>query len=87
MPKLYAELAAWWPLLSAPADYEEEATFYTNTLSAASERPIRTMLELGSGGGNNASWMKRRWEMVLVEPAAGMRDVSRTLNPECEWRA
>jgi SAM-dependent methyltransferase len=84
MLKLYEELAAWWPLLSAPADYEEEAAFYANTLAAASERSIRTVLELGSGGGNNASWMKRRWEMVLVEPSAGMRDVSRALNPECE---
>jgi SAM-dependent methyltransferase len=84
MAKLYDELAAWWPLLSAPAEYEEEATFYADTLAAASTRPIRTVLELGSGGGNNASWMKRRCEMVLVEPSAGMRGVSRALNPECE---
>jgi hypothetical protein len=25
MPKMYEEFAEWWPLLSAPADYEEEA--------------------------------------------------------------
>jgi hypothetical protein len=24
-PKLYNELAEWWPLMSAPADYAEEA--------------------------------------------------------------
>jgi hypothetical protein len=27
-PKLYTTLAPWWPLLSAPADYAEEAAFY-----------------------------------------------------------
>jgi SAM-dependent methyltransferase len=42
------------------------------------------VLELGSGGGNNASFLKRQFAMVLVEPSAGMRAVSRELNPECE---
>lgn len=27
-PKLYGELASWWPLLSDPADYAEEAATY-----------------------------------------------------------
>ena len=84
MPKLYAELAAWWPLMSAPADYAEEAAFYADALTAAAGRAPRTVLELGSGGGNNASHLKARFEMMLVEPSAGMLAVSRALNPECE---
>jgi len=84
MPKLYDELAPWWPLMSAPDEYEEEAAFFLATLTAASERPLRTVLELGSGGGNNASHLKRHFEMVLVEPSAGMRAVSAALNPECQ---
>jgi SAM-dependent methyltransferase len=84
MVKMYDELASWWPLLSPAADYEEEAAFYGRVLEQASARPIRTMLELGSGGGHNASHLKRRFDMVLVEPSAGMRAVSRTLNPDCE---
>ena len=51
-PKLYGELASWWPLLSAPADYEEEAAFYLRHLMDACERPARSLLELGSGGGS-----------------------------------
>lgn len=84
VPKLYEELASWWPLLSSPADYEEEAAFYERTLVAACDRPPRTLLELGSGGGNNASHLKARFDMVLVEPSPGMLAVSRALNPECE---
>ena len=84
MPKLYEELASWWPLLSPPAEYEEEAAFYERTLAAACERQPLTLLELGSGGGNSASYLKARFEMVLVEPSAGMLAVSRALNPECE---
>lgn len=82
--KLYSDLAAWWPLLSDPADYAEEAEFYLRALTAACDGAPRTLLELGSGGGNNASHMKAGLELTLVDPAPGMLDVSRRLNPECE---
>jgi hypothetical protein len=84
LPKLYDELAAWWPLLSPPADYAEEAAFYARVLSAAGDPPAESWLELGSGGGNNASHLKARFQMVLVDASPGMLAVSRTLNPECE---
>jgi len=81
---MYGELASWWPLLSSPAEYEEEAAFYGKTLVAACDRPPLTVLELGSGGGNNASHLKALFKMVLVEPSPGMLQVSRALNPDCE---
>ncbi|HSC28451.1 MAG TPA: hypothetical protein VLD67_14325 [Vicinamibacterales bacterium] len=84
MPKLYDDLAGWWPVLSAPEEYAEEAAFYARTLAAASERPLREALELGSGGGNNGSHLKSRFSMVLVDPSPAMLDVPRRLNPECE---
>jgi SAM-dependent methyltransferase len=82
--KLYADLASWWPLMSPPHEYEEEAAFYSEQLLAAGDQPARTCLELGSGGGNNASFMKAHFALTLVEPSAGMRDWSQQLNPECE---
>ena len=33
MTKLYNELADWWPLMSAPADYAEEAAFYFDAMT------------------------------------------------------
>ena len=86
MPKLYDALTAWWPLLSAPADYVEEAAFYERALITACIRPPQTLLELGSGGGNNAWHLKARFTMTLVDRSAGMLDVSRTLNPQCDHR-
>lgn len=83
-PLLYAELAAWWPLMSPPEDYVEEAAFYQQTLLDAAGSPPRTVLELGSGGGNNASHLKAAFEMTLVDPSPGMLRVSRALNPESE---
>jgi SAM-dependent methyltransferase len=68
--------------MSAPADYAEEAGFYQRLMLEASGAPPQTLLELGSGGGNNASFLKKRFEMVLVEPSVGMLAVSQALNAE-----
>ena len=48
-PKLYGDLAGWFHLLTAPAEYAEEAAFYSGQLIEACDRPPRTVLELGSG--------------------------------------
>ena len=83
--KLYDELAAWWPVMSPPAEYAEEAAFHCRTLDNASRAPIRTLLELGSGGGNNASHMKTHYdELVLVDVSPAMLENSRRLNPGLE---
>lgn len=83
-PTLYGELAGWWPLLSAPEDYAEEAAFYADTLRAHVRGPLRTVLELGSGGGNNAAHLRTRFDLTLTDRAPGMLAVSRSLNPGCE---
>jgi SAM-dependent methyltransferase len=83
-PKLYRELAAWWPLLSAPEDYVEEAEEYRRLMVEASGGAARDVLELGSGGGNNASHLKAYFRLTLVDRSPQMLDLSRRLNPECE---
>ena len=83
-PRLYTDLADWWTLLSPPYEYEEEAAFYLRLMQEASRRPLRHVLELGSGGGNNASHLKSHFTMTLVDRSAGMLAESRRLNPECE---
>ena len=87
MTGLYDDLADWWPVISPPSEYAEEAALYVDMIRSAARGPVREVLELGSGGGNNASHMKRAFAMTLVEPADRMRELSRALNPECEHLA
>lgn len=82
--KLYESLAEWWPVMSAPEEYEEAAAIYGEHLAQLGDAPAKTVLELGSGGGNNAFFLKRQFKMTLVDLSAGMRAHSRRLNPECE---
>ena len=81
--RFYADLARWWPLISPPEEYEEEATFAAGLLRTASI-PVREVLELGSGGGHNAFHLKRSFALTLVDLSEEMLAVSRALNPECE---
>ncbi|HEX2677804.1 MAG TPA: methyltransferase domain-containing protein [Polyangiales bacterium] len=81
---IYGALAGWWPLFSSPAHYLEEAHAYRTLLLEACDPPPRTLLELGSGGGGNASHLKLDFALTLVDRAPGMLAVSRALNPECE---
>jgi hypothetical protein len=77
---MYEELAGWWPLISPRDDYAGEAEQIQRMFRAGA----RTVLELGSGGGHVASWLKGRYAMTLVDRAPQMVALSRELNPECE---
>jgi ubiquinone/menaquinone biosynthesis C-methylase UbiE len=83
-PKLYHELAGWFHLLTHPDDYAEEEEFYRGLIVEASATPPRTLLELGSGGGNMASHYKRHFQATLTDLSDEMLALSRTINPECE---
>jgi SAM-dependent methyltransferase len=82
--KLYGELAEWWPIFSAPEEYRKEAAYFARVFKTLVDPPARTMLELGSGGGNNAFHLKKRFQMTLVDRSEQMLAVSQTLNLECE---
>ena len=83
-PRLYQELAPWFHLLTSPVDYEDEAEVYGRLLVEHAEGPVETVLELGSGGGNNASHLKRHFALTLVDRSPEMLELSRGLNPELE---
>lgn len=83
-PKLYRELAPWFHLLTSPLDYGEEAELYRRLLVEHARGPVDSVLELGSGGGNNASHLKRHFRLTLVDRSPDMLELSRGLNPECE---
>ena len=82
--RIYSDLAPWFHLLTHPSDYGEEAMFITQVVETTVEGSAVTLLELGSGGGNNASHLKRRFACTLTDLSPDMLALSRGLNPECE---
>ena len=83
LPRLYSDLAGWYHLLTSPHEYVEEATIYRNLIAELAP-DARTILELGTGGGANASHLKAHYAMTLTDISDPMLDMSRRINPDCE---
>lgn len=81
---MYSDLAPWFHLLTDPSDYWDEAAFVSRVVDDVVDGPAKTLLELGSGGGNNASHLKKRFTCTLTDISPEMLALSATLNPECE---
>ena len=84
LPRLYSKYAEWFHLLTGPEEYAEEANVFATMLADLVSPAPRTVLELGSGGGNNASHMKAHFELTLTDISPEMLAVSCSINPECE---
>ncbi len=80
-PKLYTELAGWWQLVSPTEDYADEAAFFRKLFEA---EDAKTVLELGSGGGNVAWFLKRDFTLTLTDISGAMLTESKKQNPELE---
>jgi SAM-dependent methyltransferase len=82
-PRLYSDLASWFHLLTPPDEYAEEAEVFRRLLVEGVKGSVRTVLELGSGGGNNAFHLKHHFELTLTDLSEDMLAASRRINPEC----
>ena len=80
-PKLYTELAGWWQLVSPTEDYADEAAFFGELFRAEN---AKTVLELGSGGGNVAWFLKKDFTLTLTDISGRMLAESKKQNPELE---
>jgi SAM-dependent methyltransferase len=79
---LYRELAGWWPLISPPAEYADDAAIIGAVFDSA-QAPVRSVLDLGSGGGHVAWQLRAGRSLTLVDTSPDMLAVSRQLNPDC----
>ena len=77
-PKLYTELAGWWQLVSPTGDYADEAAFFGELFQAEN---AKTVLELGSGGGEVAWFLKKDFMLTLTDISSRMLAESKKQKP------
>jgi SAM-dependent methyltransferase len=80
--RLYTELAGWWPLISPPSEYAGDAAVIEREFATVTPG-VRSVLDLGSGGGHVSRHLRHDRSVTLVDISADMLSVSRQLNPEC----
>jgi len=85
LPKMYTELACYWPLVSDPANYAEEAAWWRAALRAKLGPGRHRILELGVGGGNNLSHLTGEFDAVAADISPQMVEQARKLNPNVEF--
>ncbi|MBA3778904.1 MAG: class I SAM-dependent methyltransferase [Chloroflexi bacterium] len=81
---MYGELAPWFHLLTPPDEYAGEAAAILELLREHVDGPLETLLELGSGGGNTCSHLRRDLRLTLTDLSPEMLELSRTINPDTE---
>ena len=81
---LYSELVPFYHLLDPLEEHEDEASEFGDVLHGAVDSAA-TLLELGSGAGHGAHFIKERFErVVLSDLSSPMLERSQVLNPDCE---
>lgn len=82
---LYSDLAWLWPLWGEPSEYAPYCAHVTQLIRQFARREIRSLLNLGCGGGKNVFNLKSDFAVTGLDISPAMLDLARRLNPECRF--
>jgi len=83
--RLYNDLFWTWPIISPPEDYIEEGEFFIKQIRKYQKSEVKTLLNLGSGGGHVDWVLKREFQITGIDLSDNMLNLARGLNPEAEY--
>ena len=82
---LYNKFAEHWQLLSNYKEQEfKDGTKQYISILRKHDPQIKTVLEMGCGGGNNAYYLKKHFKMTLSDLSKKILKQSKKINPKCE---
>ena len=83
---LYTDLAWLWPMWGdATKEYAHYCQHVTALIRQHAERPATTLLDMGCGGGKNASNLKREFNVTGLDLSFTMLEQAKNSNPECTF--
>ena len=84
--RLYNDLAWLWPYWGDPSDdYAHWCAQANRLIERHASRRVRTILNMGCGGGKNAYNLKGYYSVTGIDLSPAMLDLARQLNPECQF--
>ena len=83
--RLYQDLAWLWPLWEGLDIYKKESREIVRLIRKHSKIKVHTLLDIGCGGGKNASYFKKHFDVTGIDISKQMLKNARKLNPECKF--
>jgi SAM-dependent methyltransferase len=83
--RLYHDLSWLWPIISPHEDYIEEGEFFIRLIIEYGGEGVKTILNLGSGGGALDWVLKREFNITRIDVSLPMMALAQKLNPEVEY--
>lgn len=83
--RLYRDLSWTWPIISPPEDYIEESERIKRLIRKHSKIPVKTLLNLGCGGGHVDWVLKKYFAITGVDISPNMLKNARKLNPQITY--
>jgi SAM-dependent methyltransferase len=83
--RLYKDLAWLWPLWEDVKVYRPESEQFARLIKKFAKIKVRTLLDIGCGGGKNDFHLKRHFAVTGIDKSDSMLANARKLNPECDY--
>lgn len=84
--RLYSDLSWLWPAVSPVEDYRHEAQEFVRVIQKHAQRPVKTLLDIGCGGGHIDHHLQEYYSVTGVDCSPQMLDLARRLNPRLEYQ-
>jgi SAM-dependent methyltransferase len=83
--RMFDDLSWTWPIINPPEKHVSDSEVLIEILRTQSSFPAKTLLNLGSGGGNDDYTLKNAFDVTGVDYSLRMLDLARKLNPQVEY--
>ena len=84
--RLYKDLAWLWPIWEDVEVYREESELFAKLIRKHAKIKVRTLLDIGCGGGKNTFHLKRNFKVTGIDISRPMLGNAKKLNSESEFR-
>ncbi|MBA3046524.1 MAG: class I SAM-dependent methyltransferase [Candidatus Thermoplasmatota archaeon] len=83
--RMYGDLSWTWPIISPPENYGEEANQFSSAIEACSKIPVKSLLNIGCGGGHIDFHLKNQYKITGMDISPEMLENAIKLNPEARY--